>query len=468
MAENSLSSRLQMAMRRLTGRGYLNENDIDEMMREVRLSLLEADVNFKVVKSFIANIKEKAVGEKILKGLNPGQQVVKIVHDELKRVMGEDAEGIRYNMSGLTTIMTIGLQGSGKTTAIGKLAVYIRKNEKKSVLLIAADVYRPAAIEQLKTIGKQIDVEVFDRGLIDARVIVKEGLQYAKDKKIDVVIIDTAGRLHIDEKMMQELVDVKAIAKPNEILLTVDAMTGQDAANICKSFHEQLEATGAILTKLDGDTRGGAALSIKEVSGIPIKFASSGEKMDAFEVFHPERMASRILGMGDVLTLIEKATDAIDEDEAKNMMDKLMSDSFNYNDLMKQFKMIKRMGSISKILGFLPGVGQMKQAMSQVDDKQFDKMQALISSMTEDERKDPKLIDTSSRRRERVAKGAGMSVADLNRLRQALDAQKKMMKKMMNMDERDMENLQKNPSKLMNQPSAKKGKGKGKGQFRIG
>jgi len=468
MAENSLSSRLQMAMRRLTGRGYLNENDIDEMMREVRLSLLEADVNFKVVKSFIANIKEKAVGEKILKGLNPGQQVVKIVHDELKRVMGEDAEGIRYNMSGLTTIMTIGLQGSGKTTAIGKLAVYIRKNEKKSVLLIAADVYRPAAIEQLKTIGKQIDVEVFDRGLIDARVIVKEGLQYAKDKKFDVVIIDTAGRLHIDENMMQELVDVKAIAKPNEILLTVDAMTGQDAANICKSFHEQLEATGAILTKLDGDTRGGAALSIKEVSGIPIKFASSGEKMDAFEVFHPERMASRILGMGDVLTLIEKATDAIDEDEAKNMMDKLMSDSFNYNDLMKQFKMIKRMGSISKILGFLPGVGQMKQAMSQVDDKQFDKMQALISSMTEDERKDPKLIDTSSRRRERVAKGAGMSVADLNRLRQALDAQKKMMKKMMNMDERDMENLQKNPSKLMNQPSAKKGKGKGKGQFRIG
>lgn len=468
MAENSLSSRLQMAMRRLTGRGYLNETDIDEMMREVRLSLLEADVNFKVVKSFIANIKEKAVGEKILKGLNPGQQVVKIVHDELKRVMGEDAEGIRYTMSGLTSIMTIGLQGSGKTTAIGKLAVYIRKNEKKSVLLIAADVYRPAAIEQLKTIGKQIDVEVFDRGLIDARTIVKEGLQYAKDKKIDVVIIDTAGRLHIDEKMMQELIDVKAIAKPNEILLTVDAMTGQDAANICKSFHDQLEATGAILTKLDGDTRGGAALSIKEVSGIPIKFASSGEKMDAFEVFHPERMASRILGMGDVLTLIEKATDAIDEDEAKNMMDKLMSDSFNYNDLMKQFKMIKRMGSISKILGFLPGVGQMKQAMSQVDDKQFDKMQALISSMTELERKDPHLIDSSSRRRERVAKGAGMTVADLNRLRQALDAQKKMMKKMMNMDEREIESMQKNPSKLMNQQPVKKGKGKGKGQFRIG
>ena len=467
MAENSLSSRLQMAMRRLTGRGYLTENDIDDMMREVRLSLLEADVNFKVVKSFIANIKEKAVGEKILKGLNPGQQVVKIVHDELKRVMGEDAEGISYNLSGMTTIMTMGLQGSGKTTAIGKLAVYIRKNEKKNVLLIAADVYRPAAIEQLQTIGKQIGVEVFEKGLIDARDIVKQGLAYAKEKKFDVVIIDTAGRLHIDEKMMQELIDVKAIAKPNEILLTVDAMTGQDAANICKSFHDQLQATGAILTKLDGDTRGGAALSIKEVSGIPIKFASSGEKMDAFEVFHPERMASRILGMGDVLTLIEKATDAIDEDEAKNMMEKLMSDSFNYNDLMKQFKMIKRMGSVSKILGFLPGAGQMKQAMNQVDDKQFDKMSSLISSMTEAERKDPKLIDSSSRRRERIAKGSGMSVADLNRLRQALDAQKKMMKQMMNMDERQLESLQKNPSKLMANQKVKKGKGKGKGQFRV-
>ncbi len=467
MAENSLSSRLQMAMRRLTGRGYLTENDIDDMMREVRLSLLEADVNFKVVKSFIANIKEKAVGEKILKGLNPGQQVVKIVHDELKRVMGEDAEGISYNLSGMTTIMTMGLQGSGKTTAIGKLAVYIRKNEKKNVLLIAADVYRPAAIEQLQTIGKQIGVEVFEKGLIDARDIVKQGLAYAKEKKFDVVIIDTAGRLHIDEKMMQELIDVKAIAKPNEILLTVDAMTGQDAANICKSFHDQLQATGAILTKLDGDTRGGAALSIKEVSGIPIKFASSGEKMDAFEVFHPERMASRILGMGDVLTLIEKATDAIDEDEAKNMMEKLMSDSFNYNDLMKQFKMIKRMGSLSKILGFLPGAGQMKQAMNQVDDKQFDKMSSLISSMTEEERKDPKLIDSSSRRRERIAKGSGMSVADLNRLRQALDAQKKMMKQMMNMDERQLESLQKNPSKLMANQKVKKGKGKGKGQFRV-
>ncbi|MDI6452249.1 signal recognition particle protein [Peloplasma aerotolerans] len=467
MAENSLSSRLQMAMRRLTGKGYLNENDIDEMMREVRLSLLEADVNFKVVKTFIANIKEQAVGEKILKGLNPGQQVVKIVHDELKRVMGQDAEGIRYNINGITTIMTIGLQGSGKTTAIGKLGAYIRKAEKKKVMFIAADVYRPAAIEQLNTIGKQIDIEVFEQGLIDARDIVKNGLKYARENDYDVVIIDTAGRLHIDEKMMQELIDVKQIAQPNEILLTVDAMTGQDAANIAKSFHEQLNATGAILTKLDGDTRGGAALSIKEVSGIPIKFASSGEKMDSFEMFHPERMASRILGMGDVLTLIEKATESIDEDEAKNMMEKLMSNTFNYNDLLKQFKMIKKMGSMSKILGFIPGMGQLKNAASQVDDKQFEQMGVLIHSMTEAERKDPTLIDKSSRRRERIAKGSGMKVADLNKLRQALETQKKMMKQMMNMDERQLESLSKNPSQMMQNTKTKKGKGKGKGQFRI-
>jgi signal recognition particle subunit SRP54 len=456
-----------MAMRRLTGRGLLTENDIDEMMREVRLSLLEADVNFKVIKTFIQNVKEKAVGEKILKGLNPGQQVVKIVHDELKRIMGEDSEGIRYNLTGLTTIMTIGLQGSGKTTAIGKLGVYIRKTEKKKILLIAADIYRPAAIEQLKTIGKQIDLEVFEMGQIDARKIVKEGLNYAKSNGFEVVIIDTAGRLHIDQNMMQELIDVKEIAKPNEILLTVDAMTGQDAANITKSFHDQLGATGAILTKMDGDTRGGAALSIKEVSGIPIKFSSSGEKMDQFEVFHPERMASRILGMGDVLTLIEKATESIDEDEAQNMMEKLMSDQFNYNDLLKQFKMIKKMGSLSKILGFIPGMGQLKQAQN-IDDKSFEKMSVLIHSMTEKERKDPQLIDRSSKRRERVAKGAGMSVNDLNKLRQALETQKKMMKKMMNMDEKEIENLSKNPSKLMqNQPTYKKGKGKGKGQFRF-
>ncbi len=467
MAETSLSSRLQMTMRRITGRGALNEKDIDEMMREIRLSLLEADVNFKVVKSFVNKIKEKAIGEKILKGLNPGQQVVKIVHEELKTVMGSEAEPLKYNPQGLTTFMTIGLQGSGKTTSIGKLAVFIRKNEKKKVLLIAADVYRPAAIDQLVTIGKQINVEVYEEGIKDARKIVKNGLKYAKENSFDVVIIDTAGRLHIDEKMMQELVDVKKLAEPQEILLTVDAMTGQDAANIAKSFHDQLEATGAILTKLDGDTRGGAALSIREVSGIPIKFASSGEKMDTFEMFHPERMASRILGMGDVLTLIEKATDAIDEDEAQNMMEKMMSNTFNYNDLLKQFKMIKRMGSISKIIGFMPGMGsQLKKAASQVDDKQFHKMSVIIQSMTKAERKDPSLVDKSSRRRTRIAKGAGMQVSDVNRLRQSLEAQKKMMRQMQNMDEAKLAQLSKNPGAAFKQKQ-KKGKGKSKGQFRI-
>ncbi len=466
MEQNSLSSRLQMAMRRLTGKGSLTESDIDQMMREVRLSLLEADVNFKVVKGFIANIKQQATGEKILKGLNPGQQVVKIVHEQLKQVMGSDAEGIRYNINGLTTIMTIGLQGSGKTTAIGKLGIYIRKTEKKKVMFIAADVYRPAAIEQLQTIGKQVGIEVYEKGLIDAQKIVKDGLKYAEENDYDVVIIDTAGRLHIDQIMMQELIDIKKIAKPTEILLTVDAMTGQDAANIAKGFHDQLDATGAILTKLDGDTRGGAALSIKEISNIPIKFASSGEKMDTFELFHPERMASRILGMGDVLTLIEKATDAIDEDDAKNMMEKLMSNTFNYNDLLKQFKMIKKMGSVSKIMGFMPGMGQMKKAASQVDDKQFEQMGVLIHSMTSAERRDPKLIDRSSRRRDRVAKGSGMRVADLNRLRQSLETQKTMMKKMMTMDEKQLEGLSKNPNQLMQSPKMKKGKGKNKGHFR--
>src|SRR5690554_909720 len=466
--ENSLSQRLQMAVRRITGRGKLTDKDIDEMMREVRLSLLEADVNFRVVRDFTARVKEQALGEKILKGLNPGQQVVKVVHDELKRIMGEENAPLTFENQGLTTFMTIGLQGSGKTTAIGKLGVYLRKNYKKKPMFIAADVYRPAAIDQLVTIGKQIGVHVYEEGIKDARVIVKNGLKYAKENNFDLVIVDTAGRLHIDEEMMQELVDVKKIANPSEILLTVDAMTGQDAANVAKSFHDQLEATGAILTKLDGDTRGGAALSIREVSGIPIKFTSFGESMDTFEPFHPERMASRILGMGDVLTLIDKAVDAIDEDEAKGMMERMMSDNYNYYDLLKQFKMIKRMGSISRIIGFIPGLGNLRKAAGEIDDKQFDKMRVIIESMTEKEKKDPELINKSSSRRQRVAKGAGVSVSEVNKLRQSLDAQKQMVKKMSSMSEEDIERLQKDPSKLANTMPERRsrGKGKGKGNFR--
>ena len=466
---NSLSDRLQMAVRRLAGRGTLNEKDIDEMLREVRLSLLEADVNFRVVRNFTNNIKEKALGEKILKGLNPGQQVVKIVHEELKRVMGTEVEGINYNDRGMTIVMVVGLQGSGKTTSIGKLAVHTRKVDGKKPYIIAADVYRPAAIEQLKTIGKDVGVTVYDEGQKDPRRIVKNGLDEAKKAGANLVIIDTAGRLHIDEEMMQELVDLKKLTTPNEILLTVDAMTGQDAANIAKSFHEKLDTTGAILTKLDGDTRGGAALSIREVSGIPIKFASSGEKMDTFEVFHPERMASRILGMGDVLTLIEKAEEAIDEDEAMSMMEKLANDTFNYNDLVKQFKMMKRMGSISRILGFLPGMKNLREAASNVDDKKFYQMEVLIKSMTEAERRDPTLIDRSASRRKRIAQGAGMQVADLNRLREALRQQKQMMRKMMQMDESSLQSATKDPSQVFKQTPKKqrKGKGKGKGNFRY-
>ncbi|WP_373422623.1 signal recognition particle protein [Acholeplasma oculi] len=468
MMANSLSDRLQMFVRRATGRGRLTEKDIEEMMREVRLSLLEADVNFKIVKEFTNNVKEQALGEKILSGLNPGQQVVKIVHDELKRVMGDESVGLIYANTGMSTIMTIGLQGSGKTTAIGKLGLWIRKKDKKNVMFIAADVYRPAAIDQLKTLGKGLGIHVYDEGIKDARVIVKNGLKYAKDNQYDVVIVDTAGRLTIDSDMMQELKDVKDILKPNEVLLTVDAMMGQEAANVAKSFHDQIGATGVILTKMDGDTRGGAALSIREISNIPIKFASSGEKMDSLEAFHPERMASRILGMGDMLTLIEEVTSNIDEDEAKSMMEKMMSDSYNYLDLQKQFKMIKRMGSISKILGFIPGLGKMKEAISQVDDKQFDRVNVIIQSMTEEERKYPELIDKSSRRRERVAKGAGVSVSDVNRLRESLVQQKQMMKQMSQMDEKQIERLQKNPQGFQPpQAKVKKGKGKGKGGFRF-
>ena len=478
MAFDGLSSRLQMALRRLTGRATLTEKDVDEMLREVRLSLLEADVNYRVVKEFLANIKVQAMGEKILKGLNPGQQVVKIVRDELKRVLGEETQEVKFKINGTTILMTCGLQGAGKTTAIGKMALHYRKIKKSKPCLIAADVYRPAAIDQLKQIGKQIEVPVFDMGINTPVVkIVKEGLKFAKDNGCDLVIIDTAGRLHINEELMDELRDVKKIANPDEILLTVDAMTGQDAINVAKAFHEALSVTGVILTKLDGDTRGGAALSIKAVTDVPIKLMSTGEHLDELEVFHPDRMADRILGMGDMLTLIESATQNISEDEAMGMFERMTSDNFNYNDLLKQMKMIGRMGSLSKILGFLPGMGQMKQAMNNIDDKQLDFIKIIISSMTKEERVNPDLIDKSSRRRERIAKGSGRSVAEVNKLRQMLDQQRKIAKQMSNFDEEKaarvaqqvesgnyagLKSVMGNP-----QPYVHKGKGKNKGRFRF-
>ena len=478
MAFDGLSSRLQMALRRITGRGTLTEKDVDEMLREVRLSLLEADVNYRVVKEFLANIKVAAMGEKILKGLNPGQQVVKIVRDELQRVLGDETQEVKFKINGMTVLMTCGLQGAGKTTAIGKMALYYRKLKKSKPCLIAADVYRPAAIDQLKQIGKQLDVAVFEMGInTPVAKIVKEGLKFAKDNGYDLVIIDTAGRLHINEELMDELKDVKKIANPDEILLTVDAMTGQDAINVAKSFHEALGLTGVILTKLDGDTRGGAALSIKAVTDVPIKLMSTGEHLDELEVFHPDRMAERILGMGDMLTLIESATQNISEEEAMNMFERMTSDKFNYNDLLKQFKMINKMGSLSKILGFLPGMGQFKEAINNVDDRQFDYIKAIIYSMTKEERANPELVDKSSRRRERIARGSGRSVAEVNKLRQMLEQQRRMAKQMSQIDEAKAAKIASqvesgNYAGLKStmgqpQPYVHKGKGKNKNRFRF-
>ncbi len=472
MAFESLSERLQKALKKITGRGKLTENDIDEMLREVRLSLLEADVNFRVVKKFLANVKEKAIGEKIMTGLNPGQQVVEIVRQELQNVLGSEASSLNFNKNGLTVMMLVGLQGAGKTTACGKLALYARKKEKKNPMLIAADIYRPAAIDQLVTLGKQINVPVFEMGVkANPRKIVKEGIAAAVKQGCDFVIIDTAGRLQINEELMDELKDIKEIARPHEILLTVDAMVGQDAVNVALSFHEKVNVTGIILTKLDGDARGGAALSIKQMTGVPIKLMSTGEKLDALEIFYPDRLADRILGMGDVLSLIDSVKENIDEDEMQNMSERMMSDSFNYNDLLKQFKMIKKMGSLSKILGFIPGLGKIKQAISQVDDRAFDYMEAIIFSMTDQERKNPKLIEDSAKRRERIAKGSGRSVTEVNNLRNSLAQMKKTMKQFKGMDEKDIERMQ---SQVQNgnysgiaQPKVKKGKGKGKGNFRF-
>jgi len=451
-----------MALRRVTGRGKLTEKDIDEMLREIRLGLLEADVNLKVIRVFLANIKEQALGEKILKGLKPGQQVVKIVRDELTKAMGQSTVGLNFKEKGQTVFMVVGLQGTGKTTAIGKLGKFISNEKEKArkVMLIAADVYRPAAIEQLKTLGQQTNVFVYEEGQKKATDIVKRGLKYASENKYDVVIIDTAGRLQIDEEMMQELKDIKEISNPDEILLTVDAMTGQVAADVGLTFHEQLGCTGVIMTKLDGDTRGGAALSIRYIAGIPIKLASSGEKLDSLEIFHPDRMAQRILGMGDVLTLIEEAEEKFSEKDAMNLMEKMLSGKYNYDDMLKQFKMIRRMGSLSRILGFIPGLGQIRKQMQNMDEKEVYKAESIIFSMTKLERQDPSLIAKSAKRRQRIARGSGVKVNDVNKVIESLNQQQEMVKQ-----------VAKNPNQTPTMPQAKqkarKGKGKGKGRFRF-
>ena len=467
MPFESLSEKIQMSLRRITGRGRLNENDIDEMMKEVRLSLLEADVNYKVVKSFIADVKEKAMGEKILKSLTPGDQVVKVVHDELKKLMGDEAVPVTYNTGGkLSVFMLVGLQGAGKTTHCGKLASLLRKQDKKKPLLIAGDIYRPAAINQLVTVGKQLGVEVFERGnTVPVTQIVSEGLEYAKKNNFDLVIIDTAGRLHIDEKLMKELDDVVNIAKPQEVLLTIDSMMGQDAINVITTFNEKLPLTGCILTKLDGDTRGGAALSIRYLTNVPIKNIGVGEKLDQIELFHPDRMAGRILGMGDVVSLIEKATESIDEEDAMKMMEKMQKGIYNYNDFLKQMKWIKKMGSLKGILSMIPGLGSKLKDL-EIDDKQFVYIESIIGSMTPEERKKPELVAKSMSRRERISKGSGRPYPEVNALTKRFDDMKKQMQAMSGMNEADMTRSMKTGQGMPKQ-KVKKGKGKGRGNFRF-
>ncbi len=467
MAFENLSDRLQMAMRRVTGKGRLTEQDINEMMREVRLSLLEADVNYKVVREFTNDVKEKALGETILKGLNPGQQVVKIVHDELKHIMGEKAEPIGMNMVGITKIMLVGLQGAGKTTTAGKLALLLRKQHNVKPLLVALDIYRPAAVEQLKTLAAQLQVDIYEQGTSKKpEIIIQEAMEFAVKNGNNLVIADTAGRLHIDDSMMDELVRVKSILKPDEILLTLDAMTGQDAVTVAEHFHSTLHVTGAILTKLDGDTRGGAALSVRRITDVPIKLMGMGEKLDQLEVFHPERMASRILGMGDVMTLVDKVTENIDEDDMMGLMEKMMSGKFNYNDYIKQLKMIKRMGSLGGILKLIPGMGNALKGQN-IDEKQLVYVEAMIQSMTKEERKNPKLIAASSSRRRRIADGSGRRVSDVNKLIESLEQQSIMMKRMQSMNPATINPNNPLASMPKQQVKQKKGKGKNKGRYHF-
>ena len=474
MAFETLSERLQSALKSVTRKGKLTEKDVDVMMREVRLALLEADVNIKVVREFIKEVKEKAIGETVLKSLTPGQQVIKIVNEELTKLMGENAAELNFGHTKPAVFMMVGLQGAGKTTHTGKLSTYLRKKEKKNPLLVACDVYRPAAVDQLKTIGKQLNIPVFEKGTSMNPVdIANEAMAYARENGHDLVIIDTAGRLHIDEQLMDELKDIKALVKPQEILLVVDAMTGQDAVNVAQSFHEQLDLTGVILTKLDGDTRGGAALSIRKITNVPIKFMGMGEKLDTLEVFHPERMASRILGMGDVMTLIERAQENFDEEESMKLADKMMNATYDFNDFLKQMKQMKKLGAFEDILKLIPGVGNQLKDIN-IDPKQMARVEAIIYSMTEQERKNPDLINAS--RKNRIAKGCGCDIAEVNRLIKQFTDMRKMMKKFSNMDPRQMERMAAAMQRGGGNPMAglggmmgqgKKGKGTGRGGFRF-
>lgn len=433
MVFEGLSNKLQETIKKLKGKGRVNEKDVKEMMREIKLALLEADVSFKVVKDFIAKISERAVGQDVLESLTPGQQIIKIVHEELINLMGPGQSKVIFAPKPPTVYMMVGLQGSGKTTTTGKLANLLRKQGKKP-LLVACDVYRPAAIKQLQVLGGQLGVDVFSMGDKTNPVdIAKAAIEHAKLKQNDLVIIDTAGRLHIDEKLMDELMNIKESVRPHEILLVVDSMTGQDAVNVSESFNEKLGVDGVILTKLDGDTRGGAALSVKTVTGKPIKFIGMGEKLSDLEPFFPDRMASRILGMGDVLSLIEKAQEAFDEKKAMEMERKMRTQQFTLEDFLDQMQQIKKMGPLNKIMGMLPGVNA--EALKEIDsadsEKEMARFEAIIRSMTKKERTDPSIINGS--RRKRIAAGSGTKVQDVNKVLKSFEEMRKMMKMMTDM-----------------------------------
>ena len=444
MAFEGLSSRLQEITRKLKGKARITDSDLKEMLREVKLALLEADVNYKIVKEFINTIQEKALGQDVLKSLTPGQQVVKIVKDELVELLGGVESKVNFTPNPPTIIMLVGLQGSGKTTTAGKLANLFRKQGKKP-LLVACDVYRPAAIKQLQVVGAQLNIPVFSNEQSkDVVHIAKQAINVAISKLNDVIILDTAGRLQIDEQLMQELKNVKTTVKPHEILLVVDSMTGQEAVNVADTFNKEVGIDGIVLTKLDGDTRGGAALSVKKVTGKPIKFAATGEKLSDIEVFHPDRMAQRILGMGDVLSLIEKAEQSIDQDKAKEMEQRLKKAQFTFDDYLEYMAQIRNMGGLSSLLKMIPGVGgQIKEDMLP-DDKHLGKIEAIIYSMTKEERGNPDLMNPS--RKKRIAKGAGVDISEVNKLVKQFEQARKMMKTM---------------------PGMMGGKGKRKGGFKM-
>ncbi|MDO4773475.1 MAG: signal recognition particle protein [Bacillota bacterium] len=428
MAFENLSEKLQGTFKALTGKGKLKEKDVKDAMREIKLALLEADVNFKIVKQFVNDVSERAVGESVMKSLTPGQQVIKIVNEELCKLMGEANEKLAVSPKPPSIYMMVGLQGAGKTTATAKLASHLRKQGKKP-LMVACDIYRPAAVDQLKVLGKSLDMPVFDMGTGEKPLtIAKNGIKHAESHFNDVVILDTAGRLHIDETLMLELQEIKQEVSPIEILLVIDAMTGQDAVNVAEEFNSKLEITGLILSKLDGDTRGGAALSARAVTGKPIKFASVGEKISDLEPFYPDRMASRILGMGDVLSLIEKAQESIDLAEAEKMAEKIKKMEFTLDDFLKQLQQVKKMGPLQDLLKMIPGIDKKALSQANIDPKQLVRTEAIIQSMTIKERQKPSILNAS--RRKRIADGSGTSVADVNRLIKQFNDMQKMMKTM--------------------------------------